>query len=59
MRKQNAPAHEGEGASCQFHADSSVYATDTLRLQYLNRRGIPFNRAGLFASLVFGEAAHV
>ena len=57
--KRNAPGREAEGVECLRAGDFDAYATDTLRLQYLRRRGIPFNRAGLVASLVFGEMAHV
>lgn len=59
LTKGNAPARKGEGAVCLLAGDTSVYATEVLRVQHLNRFGIPSTRAAILAPFAFGEVHHV
>ena len=58
-QKQNAPGRAmTESVVClHAYADEHAYTTADLRCQYLERLGISHHRAGLIASLAFGEAA--
>ena len=60
--KRNAPAlAKRESVECHLLAggDIGVDNTTALRVQFLARTGVPFNRAALLSSLAFGEAAYV
>lgn len=59
-KKRNAPAlAKREGVECLLGGDIGVDSTTLLRVQFLARSGLSFNRAALLSSLAFGEAAHV
>jgi hypothetical protein len=59
-RKRNAPAWaKRESVECLLGGDIGVDNTTALRVQFLARTGVPFNRAALLSSLAFGEAAYV
>lgn len=59
MRKRNAPARKGEGVVCLLGGDTDAHITTAARIQYIARFGVPLNRAGLIASIAFGEARYV
>ena len=54
LRKRNAPAHKGEGVVCLLAGDIDAHSTNQVRVQYLNRFGLPLTRA-IIAPLCFGE----
>lgn len=60
MEKQNAPAlGKREGIECRLNPDVDALTITAVRLQHLNRFGIPPEIAALVASLAFGEPRHV
>lgn len=58
-RKSNAPAREGEGATCLLGGDTGAHSAAQARIQYLaGRLSLPLHRAALIAPMAFGVVDH-
>lgn len=58
MTNQNDPARKGEAVVCLLGGDTDGFSIRTARVQLLHSRyGIPSQRCGLIANLVWGAAA--
>jgi hypothetical protein len=55
MDKRNAPGRaKTEGVECRFSGDSDAISTVEVRLQFLEKLGLPLTIAGVVAGLAFG-----
>ncbi len=57
IQKRRRPTGKVGRRDLPGRADRDVYATQTLRSQYIARLGIPIHLASLIGELCFGEAA--